>query len=502
MDQRDVAFSTVILGAGPCGLGAAWRLKNTASGEMQNYLLIDESETPGGRAASCVTPEGFIFDQGGHVLYPHKEFPAFVDLLDELVDEWHESKPVRGVWMGENLIPYPIQKNIHRLPAGKFLHCVWGLGKAKMPAFSGATVAADDLLVYLKSKFGSELTRLVLGPLNHKMWAYPPEELSSEWTSHRSGSNCRNVPDVAIWKLLRNLVLQRDELGWDESTRVRYPLRGGTGAIWTKLAEDLPAHSCSFGTRVTSIDPGKKLLRDNHGRSIRYERLISTIPVDILLHLLEDEPQLSTNAERFRCASVQLFGFGIEGYVPDHLRGVHSFHVPEKKYPFWRVNFPSHFSPGNVPDAATTWSVLCEVSSPSHTSTPIDAAEIESSLRQLQILHSGHKIVSRWSQFLGHGYPVPFRGRDAVLNTVHTRLHELDILSRGRFGGWKYEVSNQDHAFMQGVEAVDFLMHDAPEATYFGRESARQMVYPPMLAMPAISSSSPPNSGCSFSRSL
>jgi hypothetical protein len=46
-------------------------------------------------------------------------------------------------------------------------------------------------------------------------------------------------------------------------------------------------------------------------------------------------------------------------------------------------------------------------------------------------------------------------------------LEKLQILSRGRFGAWKYEVGNQDHSFMQGVEAAEFVISGSPEVTVF-----------------------------------
>lgn len=71
--------------------------------------------------------------------------------------------------------------------------------------------------------------------------------------------------------------------------------------------------------------------------------------------------------------------------------------------------------------------------------------------------------MSRWDAWLEHGYPVPFLGRNAVLGRILPELKAMGILSRGRFGAWVYEASNQDHAFFQGVEAADYVLRGAAE---------------------------------------
>jgi len=45
-------------------------------------------------------------------------------------------------------------------------------------------------------------------------------------------------------------------------------------------------------------------------------------------------------------------------------------------------------------------------------------------------------------------------------------LEDRHVFSRGRFGAWKYEVSNQDHSFAQGVECVDRLLGHGEEDTF------------------------------------
>ena len=75
-------------------------------------------------------------------------------------------------------------------------------------------------------------------------------------------------------------------------------------------------------------------------------------------------------------------------------------------------------------------------------------------------------IISQWNLEVPYGYPTPFKGRDLVLKKIHNWLSKFNIQSRGRFGGWKYEVSNQDHSFMQGVEWVNDQITGEAESIY------------------------------------
>lgn len=66
---------------------------------------------------------------------------------------------------------------------------------------------------------------------------------------------------------------------------------------------------------------------------------------------------------------------------------------------------------------------------------------------------------------LEHGYPTPSVGRDKVLAQALPWLRDRGIWSRGRFGAYKYEVANQDHSVMLGVEAADNMLFGAKEVT-------------------------------------
>ncbi len=463
--MRDVRV--LIAGAGPCGLGAALEIVENGPGAPDDFLLGDPGKQAGGWAGSRTTAEGFTFDFGGHVLFPHKHYQRFAELLHTLPIDWARSTPKRGVQTEGHFLPYPAQRNLQRLPLGKLLRALGSVALHRRIA--AATMGkSSDLGSYLKHHFGSYLTDLLMAPLNRKQWAHEPEQLTDVWTRHRSGSSTRNVADINLKRVVGNFLLGEDDPGWGPETKVAYPAQGGSGAIWTAVASAVPAEKMLLQTRIVSVSLAKKTALLSTGETVRWEHLVTTMPLDTLLRSLEDEPELTGKAKRFVKARSRLFGFGVRGALPDRYAGLHSCQVTDADVPFWRLNFPTTVSRGNGPEGC--WSMLCEVSEPGGQPGRGEAelrGAVEASLRKMGLLsEGGTEIVSRWEYSIEHGYPVPFLERDALLSDVQPRLEAANVYSRGRFGTWRYEISNQDHAFMQGVEVARRILFRLPEETY------------------------------------
>ena len=132
----------VIIGAGPTGLGAATRLNQLGH---KNWLLIDAFDGAGGLACTDVTPEGFLYDMGGHVIFSHYDY--FDQLIDAAVgsgdDFWNTHERVSYVRMLERWVPYPFQNNITALPMEDQITCINGLIDAKVANAVSSTPPAN-----------------------------------------------------------------------------------------------------------------------------------------------------------------------------------------------------------------------------------------------------------------------------------------------------------------------------------------------------------------------
>ena len=110
----------IIIGAGPCGLGAGWRLTELG---YKNFLIVERDTHVGGLASSYRDVNGFTWDIGGHVLHSH------YDYFDRVFESVMQGKYLTHereswIWVFNRFVPYPFQNNIHHLPSG-ILNDVW-----------------------------------------------------------------------------------------------------------------------------------------------------------------------------------------------------------------------------------------------------------------------------------------------------------------------------------------------------------------------------------------
>lgn len=444
-----------IIGAGPTGLGAAWRLHERGH---TNWTLFEAGAHPGGLASSVIDPLGFTWDLGGHVLFSHYQY--FDDAMARaLGDAWVEHVREAWVWMRSRWIPYPFQNNIWRLPQAELDACLRGLEALQSRNGSKPETFRDWLL----ASFGAGICESFLLPYNFKVWAYDPSQLGVGWMGER-------VATVDLQRIRRNILLQQDDVSWGPNSTFRFPLNGGTGAIWRSIAAQLPADRLHFETPVATIDAANRLLRTHDGGEARYDALISTVPLDTLLLRLGRE-DLAKQATRFVHSSSHIIGVGLKGTPPADLATKCWIYFPEPELPFYRATVFSNYSPNNAPPGH--WSLMAEVSESPDKPVNMDRIidDVVIAFERCRFIDRAN-VVSRWHRRLEHGYPTPWLGRDEVLSEVERELRALDIYSRGRFGAWKYEVSNQDHSFIQGAEAVEHLLTGTAERTYHGEMSS------------------------------
>lgn len=446
----------LILGAGPCGLGAAYKLNELG---MTDWQLFERSDHVGGLSASFVDDHGFTWDVGGHVLFSH--YDHFDRVVDEALDgasyEHQRESWVRilGTW-----VPYPFQNNIRHLPPAALSECLEGLN-----ALTGDPRAAANFREWMDTVFGAGIVKHFMEPYNRKVWGVPLHEMAREWIGER-------VSVIDLARIERNIAEKIDDVNWGPNNTFKFPQKGGTGAIFNGIARRFQDR-ISLSHELVDVDLTARKLTFANGRHEHYDILITTIPLDIFIGLCRDVPQeVRTAASRLVHNSGLIVGIGVEG---ERLDSKCWMYFPEGNCPFYRVTNFHNYSPWNVPDGDTSrfFSLMCETTYSPH--KPVNRQTIVEETIQ-GLVNAGmlaedelKRIVSRYVIDIPYSYPVPTVGRDAALAVINLFLESLGVFSRGRFGTWKYEVGNMDHSFMQGVEVVDRILRQGDELTLHGK---------------------------------
>ena len=393
----------VIIGAGPCGLGAAWRLTELG---YKNWQIYEKNEVGG--IAQTYRDEAFSWDVGAHILYSKNNY--FNNLLAKILPTyaWRAHRREAWIWKENMFMPYPFQNNIKWLNKDKLWKCIEGLIRRKK-------INPKNFEEWILTNFGDGIAKEFMIPYNEKVWATSPKEMSYSWIGER-------VPTPSVDEILKNVILDKDDTHWGPNDMFNYPIEG-IGTVWDRIWYKLPLDN----------------IRRGDGSKAHYDYLIDTRPC----------------SKKLKYQSTYVFGFGILGQIPDILKDKMWVYFPEKEYPFYRVAIHSNFSQANA--GAGCYSLLVECSKPCHM---IEAAQ---ALWKIGFIKG--KIVKKWQHLEKYGYPIPTIDRDQLLKKIRGD-EKKGIYHRGRFGSWRYEIGNMDHSFMQGVEVINKILKGKKETIY------------------------------------
>lgn len=458
-------YKYVIIGSGPTGLGAAYRLKELG---VTDFIVLEKEDRIGGLARSFVDEQGFTWDIGGHVQFSHYKY--FDDLMLSALgaDGWLSHQRESWVWIENRFVPYPFQNNIKYLSPETMWKCLEGLiHNYKFPT----NTKPANFKEWILATGGKGLAEVFMFPYNFKVWAFPAEEMNAVWVGERVA-----VTDLA--RVTKNILFDQDDFSWGPNSTFKFPKKGGTGGIWESVGDLVGRENFLLNATVDRVNGTAKQIHLADGRVINYENMLSTMPLDIFTKKVDElDSETVATAQGLKHSTTHVVGIGLKGKPQPKLETMCWMYFPESNSPYYRVTVFSNYSPNNVPDSTTQWSLMSETSESS--AKPVDRETLlEDTIRAMRednLITDEDEIVSTFHKTFEYGYPTPSVERDGILKAVLPKLEPYGISSRGRFGAWKYEVSNQDHSLMQGVEWANRVVAQVPELTLFFPDTANAM---------------------------
>ncbi len=421
----------VVVGAGLTGLSAAVSLTE----RHVEHRVFEGSEHPGG-LATTTEEAGYRFDRTGHLLHLRNAEMA-KRVLGWLGPGTRSIERNSAIWTHGVYSPYPFQANTRALPPEVAYECVLGFLRATREVRKEPPRTFEE---FCQHHFGPGFSRHFMLPYNSRLLGVHPRELSHEWCD-------RFVPIPSLEDVVAGTIgLPGRRLGYNAT--FHYP-EGGIGALPAALHAKLP--DIELGRALLTIDPVRRELRVT-GETLRYERLISTIPLPTLLRRIAGLPsEVAHAAAKLRHTSLYYLDIALRAPCR---QPYHWVYVPEERYPFYRVGCYSHFSPTMAPPgAASLYVELVDRSEPQLSKL---LPQVAASLVEMGLIAATEDIAFARLRHIEHAYVVYDHAHAGATHTAHAYLRNAGILSVGRYGSWNY--SSMEDALLYGEEAANLAL--------------------------------------------
>ena len=343
--------NTVIIGAGPAGLTAAYELRKRGV----RAVLLEGSHLVGGLSRT-ENYRDYRFDIGGHRFF--SKVPLINDLWQEILGEEFLLRPrLSRIYYNKHFFDYPL----------KPLNALVGLGPVEsllvalsyLRAQCASTHDEKTFEDWVSKRFGHRLYRIFFKTYTEKVWGIPCNEISADWAAQR-------IKNLSLKAAVRNALLRavehKDEVGITSLIEEFHYPRFGPGMMWEHCENWLAKHDTvtSRGMKVERIAHGRG--RINHvtartpsGQRVDYDgdHFISTMALRELIQAFDPAPPdaVITAAQglRYRDYLTVVLIVNRESLFPDNWIYIHS---PDVK--MGRIQNYKNWSPHMVPDASKT----------------------------------------------------------------------------------------------------------------------------------------------------
>lgn len=444
----------LVLGAGPAGLGAAYRLRRAGRATV---TVIERGARVGGNAGSF-EHRGLHLDFGSHRLHPDcaPEIRADIDALlgDDLLDRpRHGRILLRGRWVHFPLKPFDLLFNVDPGFLGGAL-----LDAARRTVLRPSS-DGDSFASVLRARLGPTICDSFYFPYAEKIWGLPPDELAAEQAHRRVSANSPG-------RLVRKVLGQVPGFRAPGAGRFFYPRRG-YGQISEAYAGAAVEHGTDLRLETTatelhappSPDGSWRLLAEHGGATETFEADLvwSTIPLTLLGRMTRPAPPASV----MEAAAALDYRAMMLVYVElpvDRFSDYDAHYFPGRGLTMTRMSEPKNYSGATKPEGRTVLcaEIPCQVQDRvwmlsddelgERVAADLDAAGIPLPVRPDAV------FVRR----LSHAYPIyrrgfaePFRQLDAWAD------RQERLLTFGRQGLFAHD--NTHHALAMAYAAVECL---------------------------------------------
>jgi protoporphyrinogen oxidase len=237
-------------------------------------------------------------------------------------------------------------------------------------------------------------------------------------------------------------------------THFRYPSQGGFVSYLQKF---VPLGNLHLNHKLISIDPRSHLLTFTNDVVVRYDSLISSIPLPDLIPMIQGVPnEVLAASRRLACSTCVLVNIGVNR---EDISKAHITYFYDDDICFTRLGFPHMLAASNAP--AGTGSIQAEIYFSAKykpfTGSPDDWIEpVIRDLRRCGLLRDDDQILCRKAMLLPYANIIFDHERTSALETVHGYLDELGIGYCGRYGDWGYLWT--DESFKSGENAAERVL--------------------------------------------